>query len=78
MTGDISLDDIQIINDGYVSLSGKEKGKITQLGTVFYGVLKKSNFSFRNDTLQEGLNCIFCILFLFLVKFVHILLYAQI
>jgi len=79
MRGDISdLHDIQIFNDGYVSFAGSEKGKITQLGTVFYSVLKKSNFSFGNDTLQEGLNCIFCILFLFLVKFVHILPYAQI
>ena len=45
MTGDISyLDDIQIINDGYVSFAGSEKGKITQLGTVTNGVLKKGNF----------------------------------
>ena len=79
MVGDISnLHVIQSISDGYVSLAGKEKGKITQLGTVFYSVLKKSNFIFGNDTLQEGLNCIFCILFLVLVKFVHILPYAQI
>ena len=66
MKGDMSnLLVIQIFNDGYVSFAGSEKGKITQLGTVFYSVLKKSNFSFGNDTLREGLNCIFCILFFF-------------
>ena len=45
MRGDISnLLVIQIINDGYVSLAGKEKWKITQMGTVRNGVLKKGNF----------------------------------
>ena len=79
MTGDISnLHDIQTINDGYVSFTGKEKKERSQMGTVFYSVLKKSNFSFGNDTLLEGLNCIFCKSILFLVKFVHILPYAQI
>ena len=42
MRGDISnLLVIQIINDRYVSLAGREKGKITQMGTVRNGVLKK-------------------------------------
>ena len=41
MTGDISqLHDIQIINGGYVSFAGGEKGKITQMGTASNGVLK--------------------------------------
>ena len=41
-TGDIShLKEIQIINEGYVSFAGKEKGKITQMGTVTNGVLKR-------------------------------------
>ena len=46
MTGDISqLLDIQNIYGGYVSFAGKgEKGKITQMGTVRNGVLKRDNF----------------------------------
>ena len=45
MTGDISnLHVIQTINDGYVSFAGKEKGNITQMGTVRNDMLKKGNF----------------------------------
>ena len=41
LRGDIShLLIIQIINDEFVSLAGKEKGKITQMGTVSNGMLK--------------------------------------
>ena len=47
MTGDISqLSDIQIINGGYVSFAGGEKGKITQKGTVSNGMLKFDNVNF--------------------------------
>ena len=47
MTGDISqLNDIQIIDGGYVSFAGGDKGKITQTGTVSNGVLKFEGVNF--------------------------------
>ncbi|KAL4580842.1 hypothetical protein LXL04_017047 [Taraxacum kok-saghyz] len=54
MRGDIShLRIIQIINDGFVSLAGKEKWKITQMGTVRNGMLKKGNFNLELIRFEE-------------------------
>ena len=69
MRGDIShLLIIQIINDGFVSLAGKEKkGKIAN-GDRKKRCAEKGNFKI----------CFVYVVYYFFVKFVHILPYAQI
>ncbi|XP_076883438.1 uncharacterized protein LOC143532205 [Bidens hawaiensis] len=57
MTGDISqLSDIQIFNGGFVSFAGREKGKITQKGTVSNGVLKFENVNYVPELKHSLLN----------------------
>ena len=73
MRGDIShLLVIQIINDGFVSLAGKEKGKITN------GDRKKRCAEKGNFVLELIRFVLYMLYIIFLVKFVHILPYAQI
>ena len=75
MRGDIShLLIIQIINDGFVSLAGKEKGKITN-GDRKKRCAEKGNFVL--ELIRFVLYMLY-IIFCFFVKFVHILTYAQI
>ena len=74
MRGDISnILVILIINDRYVSLAGSEKGKITN-GDRKKRCAEKGNFNL--ELIRFVLYMLYIIIFL--VKFVHILPYAQI
>ena len=74
MRGDISnLLVILIINDRYVSLAGSEKGKITN-GDRKKRCIKNGNFNL--ELIRFVLYSLYIIFVL--VKFVHILPYAQI